>query len=65
METKADIFRAKAARCAERAKNERHKSARQWQLTLARVYQVLATEVENEQAIESNTFPVGYWSCWL
>jgi hypothetical protein len=47
MGAKADLYRAKAACCEERAKNERHKNAREWQLTLARVYQVLAIEAEN------------------
>jgi hypothetical protein len=47
---KAELYRAKAAQCEERAKNETHRSAREWQLILARVYQVLATEVENQDA---------------
>jgi hypothetical protein len=46
-ETKADIYRAKAARCQERAQNNRDKAVREWQLTLARAYEVLAVEAEN------------------
>ena len=46
MEPKAELYRAKAARWEQRAKNERRKNARKWQLTVARAYQVLATEME-------------------
>ena len=46
MEPKAELYRAKAARWEQRAKNERRKNARKWQLTVARAYQVLATETE-------------------
>jgi hypothetical protein len=46
VDAKADMYRQKAALCQERAKNERHKSAREWQLTLARVYQILAAEAQ-------------------
>ena len=55
-ESKADIYRAKGARCQERAKTARNRRAREWQLTLARVYEVLATETENpdQQPIESD-----------
>jgi hypothetical protein len=64
MESKVDLFRAKATRCEERAKNEGHKSAREWQLTLARVYQVLATEAENAATLTENC-PIAYWDRWL
>jgi hypothetical protein len=46
MEPKAELYRAKAARWEQRAKNERGKNARKWQLTVARAYAVLATEAE-------------------
>jgi hypothetical protein len=64
MDIKADVYRAKAARCEEQAKNERHRNAREWRLTLARVYQVLATEAESaaQKPAESVDY---YWSCWL
>jgi hypothetical protein len=67
MGAKADLYRAKAACCEERAKNERHKNAREWQLTLARVYQVLAIEAENaaQQLTQSERWPFSYWSHWL
>jgi hypothetical protein len=66
MESKADIYRAKGARCKERAKTTRNRRAREWQLTLARVYEVLAKETENadQQPAESDTCPNYYWSCW-
>jgi hypothetical protein len=55
--SKADIYRAKGARCKEHAKTARNRRAREWQLTLARVYQVLATETESadQQLAESDT----------
>jgi hypothetical protein len=64
MEMKADLYRAKAARCEVRAKNKRHKNARERQLTLARVYQVLATEAEIavQQGTQSDSCPFAYWS---
>jgi hypothetical protein len=46
MEPKAELYRAKAARWEQRAKNEPRKNARKWQLTVARAYRVLATETE-------------------
>jgi hypothetical protein len=46
MEPKGELYRAKAARWEQRAKNERGKNARKWQLTVARAYRVLATESE-------------------
>jgi hypothetical protein len=66
-ESKADIYRAKGARCQERAKTARNRRAREWQLTLARVYQVLASETESadQQPTESDTACHNYWSCWL
>jgi hypothetical protein len=58
---KAERYRAKAAYCEERAKNERHKSAREWQLTFARVYRVLATEAENQDATSCALAYRCYW----
>ena len=46
METKAERYRARTALYEDRAKNERHRSAREWQMTVAGVYRVLATEAE-------------------
>ena len=46
METKAEFFRARTALYEDRAKNERHGRAREWQMTMASVYRVLATEAE-------------------
>jgi hypothetical protein len=46
MEPKVELYRAKAVRLEQRAKNERGKNARKWQLTVARAYRVLATEAE-------------------
>ena len=65
MESKVDFYQARGARCEERAKNERHKSAREWQLTLARVYQVLATEAESAIQHPVESVDYYYWSCWL
>jgi hypothetical protein len=46
MEPKAELYRARAARWERRAKNERGRNARKWQLTVAGAYRVLATEAE-------------------
>jgi hypothetical protein len=64
--SKADIYRAKGARCKERAKTVRNRRAREWQLTLARVYEVLAIEAESadQQLAESDTSPNYYLNCW-
>jgi hypothetical protein len=64
MNVKADLYRANAARCEKRAKNERHKNTREWQLTFARVYQVLATEAENG-ARDPTSCPLAYQWDWL
>ena len=56
MESKADIYRAKGARCKERAKTARNRRTREWQLTLARVYEVLAIEAESaDQQLANQT----------
>ena len=59
---KAELYRAKAAHYQERAKSESRKSAREWQLTLARVYQVLASEAESAAQPPAVDY---YWSCWF
>jgi hypothetical protein len=46
METKAEFYRARTTLYEDRAKNERHRSARERQMTIAGVYRVLATEAE-------------------
>ena len=47
MKAKAKDYRARAARCEERARRERDPENREWQLILARTYQILA-EAESE-----------------
>jgi hypothetical protein len=47
MKTKSREYLAKAKRCEERARKMRHLEDRDWQLTLARAYRMLA-EAESE-----------------
>jgi hypothetical protein len=49
MKSKADQYRAGAARCELRAKKARNKDDRAWQLSLASAYRILA-EVEVERS---------------
>ena len=67
METKAELYRDKAARWEWRAKNERGKNARGWQLTVARAYRVLATEAEKtvQQVTDPKTHATSPWDCWF
>jgi hypothetical protein len=65
MELKAELYRNNAARWERRAENERGRNARKWQLTVARAYQILATEVENGVQEVTAAQPVFSWSCWF
>jgi hypothetical protein len=49
MTVKARDYRARAAQCEERARNMRDLKSREWQITLARLYRILA-EAEVEAA---------------
>jgi hypothetical protein len=49
MKTKAEYL-AKAKRCEERARKERDVEQREWQMTLARTYRMLA-EAEREATV--------------
>ena len=47
--SKADEYRAGAVRCEQRAKKTRTQDAREWEMTLARAYRMLA-EAEAERS---------------
>jgi hypothetical protein len=49
MASRIDKYRAGAVRCEERAKKTRNREDREWQMTLARAYRMLA-EAEAEYA---------------
>ena len=49
MKTKLQEYLAKAKLCEERARKIRHLEDRDWQLTIARTYRMLA-EAESEKA---------------
>jgi hypothetical protein len=49
MKSKADQYRAGAARCELRAKKARNKDDRAWQLCLASAYRILAEVADAER----------------
>ena len=57
MKAKAKDYRARAARCEERARRERDPENREWQLILARAYRMLA-EAASETAKQSPSRPL-------
>ena len=65
MERKAELYGDNAARWEQRAENERGRNARKWQLTVARVYRILATEAENAVQKVTVAKPEFSWSCWF
>ena len=65
MEPKAELYRDNAARWERRAENERGRNARKWQLTVARVYRILATEAKNAVQKVTVAKPEFSWSCWF
>jgi hypothetical protein len=65
MELKAELYRDNAARWERRAENERGQNARKWQLTVARVYGILATEAESAVQHVTAAKPVFSRSCWF
>ena len=65
MELKAELYRNNAARWEQRAEYERGRNARKWQLTIARAYRILATEVEKAVQEVTAAQPPFSWSCWF
>jgi hypothetical protein len=53
--SKINDYRVGAARCEQRAKKARTQDAREWQMILARAYQVLAEGEAEPRALEIRT----------